>query len=99
MISPTNREVDIRLDNNDFSEDEYIGMCRRKVRNMMMISPTNREVDIRLDNNDFSEDEYIGMCRREVMDKFMRDRAEELGTNVINGLVTEIDVGTDPDKQ
>jgi 2-polyprenyl-6-methoxyphenol hydroxylase-like FAD-dependent oxidoreductase len=70
----------------------------RKVRNMMMISPTNREVDIRLDNNDFSQDEYIGMCRREVMDKFMRDRAEELGTNIINGLVTDIDIGTDPDK-
>jgi geranylgeranyl reductase len=70
----------------------------RKVRNMVMISPTNREVDIRLDNNGFSKDEYIGMCRREVMDKFMRDRAEELGTNVINGLVTDIDVGPGPDK-
>merc|ERR1719305_1377486 len=34
------------------------------------------------------------MCRREVMDAFMRDRAEELGTNLING----IDIGTDPDK-
>ena len=32
------------------------------------------------------------------MDKFMRDRAEELGTNIINGLVTDIDIGTDPDK-
>merc|ERR1719440_1687863 len=70
----------------------------RKVRNMRMISPTNNEVDIRLDNNGFSKDEFIGMCRREVMDKFMRDRAEELGTNVINGLVTDIDVGTAPDK-
>jgi len=38
------------------------------------------------------------MCRREVMDAFMRDRAEELGTNLINGLVTGIDIGTDPDK-
>jgi geranylgeranyl reductase len=70
----------------------------RRVRNMRMISPTNNEVDIRLDNNGFSKDEYIGMCRREVMDRFMRERAEELGTNLINGLVTEIDVGTDPDK-
>merc|ERR1719327_913313 len=70
----------------------------RKVRNMRMISPTNNEVDIRLDNNGFSKDEYIGMCRREVMDAFMRDRAEELGTNLINGLVTGIDIGTDPDK-
>merc|ERR1719217_1430447 len=32
------------------------------------------------------------------MDAFMRDRAEELGTNLINGLVTGIDIGTDPDK-
>jgi geranylgeranyl reductase len=70
----------------------------RKVRNMMMISPTNREVDIRLDNNGFRKDEYIGMCRREIMDQFMRERAEKLGTTVINGLVTNIDVGTDPDK-
>lgn len=70
----------------------------RRVRNMRMISPTNNEVDIRLDNNGFAESEYIGMCRREVMDKFMRDRAEELGTKIINGLVTDIDVGTDPDK-
>merc|ERR1719327_2418176 len=70
----------------------------RKVRNMMMISPTNREVDIRLDNNGFRKDEYIGMCRREIMDQFMRERAEKLGTTVINGLVTKIDVGTDPDK-
>jgi geranylgeranyl reductase len=70
----------------------------RKVRNMRMISPTNNEVDIRLDNNGFSKEEYIGMCRREVMDAFMRDRAEELGTNLINGLVTGIDIGTDPDK-
>merc|ERR1719440_1052350 len=70
----------------------------RKVRNMMMISPTNREVDIRLDNNGFRKDEYIGMCRREIMDQFMRERAEKLGTTVINGLVTDIDVGTDPDK-
>jgi geranylgeranyl reductase len=70
----------------------------RKVRNMRMISPTNNEVDIRLDNNGFSKEEFIGMCRREVMDKFMRDRAEELGTNVINGLVTDIDCGNDPDK-
>jgi geranylgeranyl reductase len=70
----------------------------RKVRNMRMISPTNNEVDIRLDNNGFSKEEYIGMCRREVMDKYMRNRAEELGTNIINGLVTNIDIGTDPDK-
>tara|TARA_Y100001968_G_scaffold330422_1_gene382271 strand:+ start:290 stop:1657 length:1368 start_codon:yes stop_codon:yes gene_type:complete len=62
----------------------------RKVRNMRMISPSNREVDIKLDN----QNEYIGMCRREVMDAFMRDRAANLGANLINGLVTKIDTGT-----
>merc|ERR1712118_432692 len=30
--------------------------------------------------------EYIGMTRREVLDDFLRKRAEEKGTNVINGL-------------
>ncbi len=68
----------------------------RKVRNMRMISPSNREVDIRLDNVYEKElkNEYIGMCRREVMDSFMRNRAAELGANLINGLVTKIDTGT-----
>ncbi|MFM9102898.1 MAG: geranylgeranyl reductase, partial [Cyanobium sp.] len=61
----------------------------RKVRNMRMISPSNREVDIHLDN----EDEYIGMCRREVMDSFLRNRAAELGSHLVNGLVTKIDTG------
>jgi geranylgeranyl reductase len=62
----------------------------RKVRNMKMISPSNREVDINLDN----DAEYIGMCRREVMDAFLRDRAASLGANLVNGLVTKIDTGT-----
>tara|TARA_Y100001968_G_scaffold163623_1_gene149695 strand:+ start:516 stop:1877 length:1362 start_codon:yes stop_codon:yes gene_type:complete len=61
----------------------------RKVRNMRMISPSNREVDIKLDD----QKEYIGMCRREVMDAFMRERAAQLGANLINGLVTKIDTG------
>ena len=67
----------------------------RKVRNMRMISPSNREVDISLDKvYGETEDEYIGMCRREVMDAFMRNRAAELGAQLINGLVTKIDTGT-----
>ncbi len=68
----------------------------RKVRNMRMISPSNREVDISLDKVYGTEDkgEFIGMCRREVMDAFMRDRAAELGANLINGLVTKIDTGS-----
>ncbi len=61
----------------------------RKVRNMKMISPSNREVDIHLDN----ADEYIGMCRREVLDGFLRNRAAELGTHLVNGLVQSIDTG------
>ncbi len=61
----------------------------RKVRNMRMISPSNREVDIHLDN----ADEYIGMCRREVLDGFLRQRAADLGTHLINGLVQQIDTG------
>lgn len=61
----------------------------RKVRNMRMISPSNREVDIHLDNNN----EYIGMCRREVLDSFLRDRAADLGAQLVNGLVTKIDTG------
>jgi len=62
----------------------------RKVRNMKMISPSNREVDINLEN----DNEYIGMCRREVMDAFLRNRAAELGAQLINGMVTKIDTGT-----
>jgi geranylgeranyl diphosphate/geranylgeranyl-bacteriochlorophyllide a reductase len=61
----------------------------RKVRNMKMISPSNREVDINLEN----ADEYIGMCRREVMDAFLRNRAADLGAQLVNGLVTKIDTG------
>jgi len=67
----------------------------RKVRNMKMISPSNREVDISLDRvYGKTENEYIGMCRREVMDAYLRNRAADLGTNLINGLVTKIDTGT-----
>ncbi len=67
----------------------------RKVRNMRMISPSNREVDISLDKvYGKTDNEYIGMCRREVMDAFMRNRAAELGANLVNGLVTKIDTGT-----
>lgn len=67
----------------------------RKVRKMKMISPSNREVDINLVN----EEEYIGMCRREVLDGFMRDRAAQLGANLINATVYKLDIphnNTDP---
>lgn len=60
----------------------------RRVRKMKMISPSNTEVDINLEK----EDEYIGMCRREVLDGFLRNRAAELGANLINGTVYQIDI-------
>ena len=65
----------------------------RKVRNMKMISPSNREVDIKLDPLGYDDNAYIGMCRREVFDSFLRNRAAELGTTLINGLVQKIDTG------
>ncbi len=62
----------------------------RRVRKMKMISPSNIEVDINLEK----EDEYIGMCRREILDGFLRDRAEKLGANLINGTVHKLDIPT-----
>ncbi len=62
----------------------------RRVRKMKMISPSNVEVDINL----IKEDEYIGMCRREVLDGFMRNRAAELGANLINGTVHKLEIPT-----
>ncbi|NEQ80230.1 MAG: geranylgeranyl reductase [Moorea sp. SIO2I5] len=62
----------------------------RQVRNMKMISPSDIEVDIHLKK----ENEYIGMCRREVLDGFMRNRAAELGANLINGIVYKLDIPT-----
>eukprot|EP01025_Chloroclados_australasicus_P050854 TRINITY_DN590_c0_g1_i1.p1 TRINITY_DN590_c0_g1~~TRINITY_DN590_c0_g1_i1.p1 ORF type:complete len:460 (-),score=62.26 TRINITY_DN590_c0_g1_i1:299-1678(-) len=61
----------------------------RKVTKMKMISPSNREVDV---GKTLSETEYIGMCRREVLDGYLRDRAEKLGTKVINGLMMKLDI-------
>lgn len=60
----------------------------RRVRNMKMISPSNVEVDIRIEK----QDEYIGMCRREILDGFLRDRAESLGANLINGTVHKLEI-------
>ncbi len=68
----------------------------RRVRKMKMISPSNVEVDI---GHTLKDDEYIGMCRREVMDGFMRDRARDLGANLINGTVNKLEIpsnDTDP---
>lgn len=64
----------------------------RKVRRMNLVSPTGKEVSI---GDTLKADEYIGMCRREIMDKFLRDRAIELGAECVNGLVTGIDVPAD----
>jgi geranylgeranyl reductase len=64
----------------------------RKVRRMNLISPSGVEVYI---GDTLQPDEYIGMCRREILDKYIRDRAIGLGAQVVNGLVTSIDVPTD----
>ncbi|HHP7229299.1 MAG TPA: geranylgeranyl reductase [Xenococcaceae cyanobacterium] len=61
----------------------------RQVRKMKMISPSNIEVDI---GQTLKDDEYIGMCRREVLDGFLRDRAAQLGANLINGTVYQLDI-------
>lgn len=61
----------------------------RRVRKMKMISPSNIEVNI---GQTLKDDEYIGMCRREILDGFLRERAEKLGTNVINGTVYQLDI-------
>ncbi len=68
----------------------------RQVRQMKMISPSNVEVDI---GHTLKEGEYIGMCRREVLDGFLRDRARDLGANLINGTMHKLEIpsnDTDP---
>merc|ERR1719410_1798474 len=60
----------------------------RKVNRMKMISPSNREVDI---GETLKPTEHIGMTRREVLDDYLRQRAEECGTTVINGLFMGMD--------
>eukprot|EP00559_Dactyliosolen_fragilissimus_P004529 CAMPEP_0184856708 /NCGR_PEP_ID=MMETSP0580-20130426/1888_1 /TAXON_ID=1118495 /ORGANISM="Dactyliosolen fragilissimus" /LENGTH=469 /DNA_ID=CAMNT_0027351897 /DNA_START=118 /DNA_END=1527 /DNA_ORIENTATION=- len=64
----------------------------RKVRQMNLISPTGVEVNI---GDTLQPDEYIGMCRREILDKYIRDRAVEYGAEIVNGLVTSIDIPAD----
>ena len=67
----------------------------RRVRKMKMISPSNIEVNI---GGTLQSDEYIGMCRREVLDGFLRERAEKLGTKIINGTVHKLEIpGNDTD--
>lgn len=67
----------------------------RRVRKMKMISPSNIEVNI---GSTLKDGEYIGMCRREVLDGFLRERAEKLGTQVINGTVHKLEIpGNDKD--
>lgn len=61
----------------------------RKVRKMKMISPSNVEVNI---GGTLKDEEYIGMCRREVLDGFMRDRAAQLGTTIINGTMHKLEI-------
>jgi len=64
----------------------------RKVRKMNLISPSGVEVNI---GETLQSDEYIGMCRREVLDKYIRDRAIDYGAEIVNGLVSSIDIPDD----
>jgi geranylgeranyl diphosphate/geranylgeranyl-bacteriochlorophyllide a reductase len=67
----------------------------RQVRKMKMISPSNVEVNI---GQTLKHGEYIGMCRREVLDGFLRERAEKLGTKIINGTLHKLEIpGNDTD--
>jgi geranylgeranyl diphosphate/geranylgeranyl-bacteriochlorophyllide a reductase len=66
----------------------------RKVRKMKMISPSNVEVDI---GQTLKPDEYIGMVRREVFDGYLRNRAVELGANLINGTMYKLELPTTKD--
>jgi geranylgeranyl reductase len=59
---------------------------------MNLISPTGVEVNI---GDTLKPDEYIGMCRREILDGFLRDRAIEYGAQVVNALVTSVDIPDD----
>jgi geranylgeranyl reductase len=59
---------------------------------MNLISPKGVEVSI---GSTLKADEYIGMCRREILDGYLRDRAIGYGLEVVNGLVTSIDVPED----
>ena len=64
----------------------------RKVTKMKMISPSNVCVDVGQTLNDA---EYIGMCRREILDAFLRNRARDLGADLINGIVMKVEVPED----
>jgi geranylgeranyl diphosphate/geranylgeranyl-bacteriochlorophyllide a reductase len=59
---------------------------------MNLISPSGKEVSI---GSTLKPDEYIGMCRREILDSYLRNRAIEYGAEIVNGLVTGIDVPAD----
>jgi geranylgeranyl diphosphate/geranylgeranyl-bacteriochlorophyllide a reductase len=63
-----------------------------QVRRMNLISPKGVEVDI---GETLKPDEYIGMTRREILDGYLRDRAIDYGAEIVNGLVTSIDIPAD----
>jgi geranylgeranyl reductase len=59
---------------------------------MNLVSPSGKEVAI---GDTMKADEYIGMCRREILDGYLRDRAKNYGAEIVNGLVTSIDIPAD----
>lgn len=60
----------------------------RKVNEMKMVSPSNVVVDVGHTLQDY---EYIGMLKREVLDDYLRQRAKQNGTQLINGLTMGVD--------
>ena len=59
---------------------------------MKMISPSNREVDIKLDPLDTTTTR-TSACAAARHDAYLRNRAADLGTTLVNGLVQKIDTG------
>jgi geranylgeranyl reductase len=59
-------------------------LIERKVSNMAVRSPKGRTIEMVMPNG------YVGMVRRERFDAYLRERAESLGTDVIEGKVNKI---------
>lgn len=68
--------------------DLPLDIIDRRVTKMKMISPSNVAVDI---GKTLKPHEYIGMVRREILDDYLRNRAQDSGAKIINGLFLKMD--------
>ncbi len=59
-------------------------LIERKVSNMAVRSPKGRTIEMVMPNG------YVGMVRRERFDAYLRERAQSLGADVIEGKVNKI---------